>query len=56
MILLCKKCIVSKYKEMKSMSKSSKKGYGSKRALLPMMMMVVMMMMMITLTMMTYFV
>jgi hypothetical protein len=36
MILLCKKIIVSKSKEMKSgWSKSSKKGYGSKRSHLP---------------------
>jgi hypothetical protein len=38
---------VAKYKEMKTrcnLTESSKKGYGSKRAVLPMMMMMMMMM------------
>jgi hypothetical protein len=43
--LLCKKIIVAKFKEMKTgcnLVESSKEGYGSKRAVLPMMMMMMM--------------
>jgi hypothetical protein len=44
MTLLCKRIIVAKSKEVKtrcSLAESSKEGYGSKRAILPMMVMMI---------------